>query len=64
MSDDGKIRVLVGDDETDILDLLKYNLKKEGYQVKTALKIRQLIKNCLPKNHRLSLEFCDPHYPA
>ncbi len=29
-------RVLVVDDEPDILDLLDYNLSKEGYKVKTA----------------------------
>jgi two-component system alkaline phosphatase synthesis response regulator PhoP len=29
-------KVLVVDDEEDILELLKYNLKKEGYDVKTA----------------------------
>jgi two-component system alkaline phosphatase synthesis response regulator PhoP len=29
-------RVLVVDDEQDILDLLEYNLTKEGYQVQTA----------------------------
>ncbi|MDH5609254.1 MAG: response regulator transcription factor [Cyclobacteriaceae bacterium] len=30
-------KILVVDDEPDILELLKYNLSKEGYQVKTAL---------------------------
>ena len=30
-------KVLVVDDEADILELLKYNLAKEGYDVKTAL---------------------------
>lgn len=30
-------KILVVDDESDILDLLKYNLEKEGYQVRTAL---------------------------
>jgi len=29
-------KILVVDDEADILELLKYNLKKEGYLVKTA----------------------------
>jgi len=29
-------KVLVVDDESDILELLEYNLKKEGYEVKTA----------------------------
>lgn len=30
-------KILVVDDESDILELLKYNLTKEGYEVKTAL---------------------------
>lgn len=30
-------KILVVDDEGDILELLKYNLAKEGYEVKTAL---------------------------
>lgn len=29
-------KVLIADDEPDILDILKYNLEKEGYQVTTA----------------------------
>ena len=29
-------RVLVVDDEADIVELLSYNLEKEGYQVATA----------------------------
>jgi two-component system, OmpR family, alkaline phosphatase synthesis response regulator PhoP len=29
-------KVLIVDDEPDILDLLQYNLEKEGYQVETA----------------------------
>jgi two-component system alkaline phosphatase synthesis response regulator PhoP len=35
MRSNGK-KVLVVDDEADILELLKYNLKKEGYQVKAV----------------------------
>lgn len=31
-----KRRILVADDEPDILELLKYNLQKHGYEVKTA----------------------------
>ncbi len=30
-------KILVVDDDTDILELLKYNLEKEGYQIKTAI---------------------------
>jgi len=37
MSNKKDYRVLVIDDEPDILELLKYNLKREGYSVKTAL---------------------------
>lgn len=29
-------RILIADDEPDILELLEYNLRKEGYEVKTA----------------------------
>lgn len=35
MSDHAK-KILIVDDENDILELLKYNLSKEGYNVKTA----------------------------
>lgn len=36
MSNDKSKKILVVDDEVDILELLKYNLKKEGYNVKTV----------------------------
>ena len=36
MSDNKSKKILVVDDETDILELLKYNLKKEGYHVKAV----------------------------
>lgn len=36
MSDKPKVKVLVVDDEPDIVDLLTYNLKKEGYDVDSA----------------------------
>ena len=46
-----KKKILVVDDETDILELLKYNLAKEGYDVKTAsdgIKGVELAKNFKP----------------
>ena len=36
MADKQKINVLVVDDEPDIVEILKYNLQKEGYEVATA----------------------------
>jgi two-component system alkaline phosphatase synthesis response regulator PhoP len=36
MSSDKSKKILVVDDEADILELLKYNLKKEGYHVKAV----------------------------
>ena len=44
-------KVLVVDDEADILELLKYNLSKEGYDVKTALdgmKALEIAKTFMP----------------
>lgn len=37
-------KVLLVDDEADIIELLKYNLEREGYQVSTALNGRDAIK--------------------
>ncbi|MBK0379121.1 response regulator transcription factor [Mucilaginibacter segetis] len=36
MSTSGKQKILIVDDEPDILELIEYNLKKEGYQVYSA----------------------------
>jgi two-component system alkaline phosphatase synthesis response regulator PhoP len=44
-------KVLVVDDEEDILELLKYNLQKEGYDVKTAtngMKAVEIAKSYIP----------------
>lgn len=52
MSSGQNKRVLVVDDEEDILELLKYNLKKEGYDVKTAsngIKAVEIARNFLPE---------------
>jgi two-component system, OmpR family, alkaline phosphatase synthesis response regulator PhoP len=38
-------KVLLVDDEQDIVDLLKYNLEREGYQVYTALNGRDAMKS-------------------
>ena len=37
ITDNTNYKILLVDDEQDILDFLSYNLKKEGYQVNTAL---------------------------
>jgi two-component system alkaline phosphatase synthesis response regulator PhoP len=37
-------KVLVVDDEQDILELLEYNLKKEGYEVKTATNGKEAVE--------------------
>jgi len=37
-------KVLLVDDEPDIIELLKYNLEREGYQVSTALNGRDALK--------------------
>ncbi len=55
-------RVLVVDDDSDILDLLKYNLVKEGYEVKTAedgVKAVELAKNFNPD--LILLDIMMPH---
>ena len=51
MSSDKSKKILVVDDEVDILELLKYNLKKEGYTVKTVtngIDAVETAKNFLP----------------
>ncbi len=44
MSDKHNRKVLIVDDEEDILEMLKYNLEKEGYAVKTALDGKEGVK--------------------
>lgn len=40
---DHKLRILLVDDDKDLLDLLKYNFRKDGFQVKTVSKARKAI---------------------
>ncbi|MEL6537155.1 MAG: response regulator transcription factor [Bacteroidota bacterium] len=51
MTNKQSYKVLAVDDEADILELLQYNLKKEGYEVETALdgrKAVELAKDFMP----------------
>lgn len=48
-------KILIVDDEPDILEFLKYNLKKEGYQVATAADGKQAIKAAEKENPHLIL---------
>jgi two-component system alkaline phosphatase synthesis response regulator PhoP len=51
MSSKGGYKILVVDDDEDILEILKYNLQKEGYDVKTAnngLKAVEIAKSYIP----------------
>jgi len=55
-------KVLLVDDEQDIIDLLKYNLEREGYQVTTALNGRDAIKQA--KQQRPDLIVLDIMMPG
>ena len=44
MSDNSKFKVLVVDDEPDIIELLEYNLQKEGYNTQTASDGEEAVK--------------------
>lgn len=44
------IKILIADDEPDILELLHYNLSKEGYQVITAGTGQQALETALEEN--------------
>lgn len=61
MMDNSKIRILLVDDEPDILDFLQYNLQKEGYQVSTApngFKAVEMARRMLP--HLILLDIMMP----
>lgn len=64
MSDNpkGKYKILLADDEPDILDFLSYNLRKEGFEVFTALdgvKALKLAKAVIP--HLIILDVMMPN---
>lgn len=50
-SENSVVKILLVDDEQDILDFLSYNLNKEGYQVFTALNGRDALKIAKKKSH-------------
>ena len=55
-------KVLLVDDEQDILELLKYNLEREGYQVTTALNGRDALRSA--KANRPDLIVLDIRMPG
>ncbi|MES2628081.1 MAG: response regulator transcription factor [Bacteroidota bacterium] len=44
VADDNRFKILLVDDEEDIIDIIKYNLEKEDYQVDTASNGRQAVE--------------------
>jgi two-component system alkaline phosphatase synthesis response regulator PhoP len=62
MSASPNTKVLLVDDEQDIIDLLKYNLEREGYLVTTALNGRDAIKQA--KQQRPDLIVLDIMMPG
>lgn len=57
-----KYRILVVDDEPDILDMLQYNLDKEGYVVKTVQDSRKAAEVALKfQPHLVLLDIMMPH---
>ncbi len=57
-----KHKILLVDDEADVLDFIGYNLKREGYQVFSALDGRRAIE--LAKQHRPHLIILDVMMPG
>ena len=56
-----KIRILLVDDEPDILEFISYNLKKEGYDVFTSNNGREAIQMALQtKPHLIILDVMMP----
>lgn len=59
--DFSKYRILLVDDETDVLEFLSYNLRKEGFNVSTALNGREAIqKATLEQPHLIVLDVMMP----
>ena len=59
--DAGKYKILLVDDEPDIIEFIHYNLKKEGYQVFTAMNGREAIKQAgKHKPHLILLDVMMP----
>lgn len=59
--DNSKISILLADDEEDILEFLSYNLKKEGYQVFTAINGIKAIEKA--RRHKPTLILMDVMMP-
>jgi two-component system, OmpR family, alkaline phosphatase synthesis response regulator PhoP len=53
-------RVLVVDDEQDILDLIRYNLAKEGYEVSTAKNGKEALEHAPGKTDLIVLDLMMP----
>ena len=51
---DHKAKILLVDDEPDILEIVSYNLKNEGYQVYTAENGEEALKKAKKKKPDLS----------
>lgn len=54
--------VLVVDDEKDIVDLLKYNLQREGYSVLTARSGKEALELARQQPHLILLDIMMPEY--
>ena len=44
------IRILLVDDEPDVIEIIKYNLAQEGYNVTTASNGKEALKKAKKKN--------------
>jgi len=58
---DDQVKILVADDDDDILEFIRYNLEKEGYKVITALDGKEAIKKA--EKHRPNLIILDIMMP-